>query len=162
MKMAKKLLAVVLAGVLALSVLTGCGSSSSKSTSIAEAMTDILKGKGQEITVKTDSDLNAKIKTMTTWKVDDNEDKDDEVKKNIMNLLGDTYRDQYVWFAMTSNKNYSNIAQAAGLLASMDDYVVNAPEGKDKETIKTYRIGTTTMTYEGEPVCIALIAAEAE
>ena len=39
MKMAKKLLAVVLAGVLALSVLTGCGGAVSTKT-IAEAMSD--------------------------------------------------------------------------------------------------------------------------
>ena len=42
MKMAKKLLAVVLAGVLALSVLTGCGGAVSAKT-IAEAMSDVSK-----------------------------------------------------------------------------------------------------------------------
>ena len=40
MKMAKKFLAVALAGVLALSVLTGCGNSAN-TKSIAEAMSDI-------------------------------------------------------------------------------------------------------------------------
>ncbi len=43
MKMAKKLLAVVLAGVLALSVLTGCGGAVSAKT-IAEAMSDVEQG----------------------------------------------------------------------------------------------------------------------
>ena len=42
MKMAKKLLAVVLAGVLALSVLTGCGGAVSTMT-IADAMSEMSK-----------------------------------------------------------------------------------------------------------------------
>ena len=45
MKMAKKLLAVVLAGVLALSVLTGCGDAVS-TKAIAEAMSDASKDEG--------------------------------------------------------------------------------------------------------------------
>ena len=45
MKMAKKLLAVVLAGVLALSVLTGCGDAVS-TKAIAEAMSDVSKDEG--------------------------------------------------------------------------------------------------------------------
>ena len=54
MKMAKKLLAVILAGVLALSVLTGCGDAVSTKAiaeamsdkTIAEAMSDVSKDEG--------------------------------------------------------------------------------------------------------------------
>ena len=56
MKMAKKFLAVVLAGVLALSVLTGCGNAASTKT-IADVLSDMSKG--QEIVYKADSKLNA-------------------------------------------------------------------------------------------------------
>ena len=45
MKMAKKLLAVVLAGVLALSVLTGCGDAVS-TKAIAEVMSGVSKDDG--------------------------------------------------------------------------------------------------------------------
>lgn len=51
MKMFKKLLAVTLAGVLALSVLTGCGSSSSKS--MVEALNDV--GGGLKFTLDPDA-----------------------------------------------------------------------------------------------------------
>ena len=57
MKMAKKFLAVALAGVLALSVLTGCGNSAN-TKSIAEAMSDISKAAG--ITFKEDAKLNTR------------------------------------------------------------------------------------------------------
>ena len=61
MKMAKKLLAVVLAGVLALSVLTGCGNAASTKT-IADAMSDMGKAEGVEF--KADSKLNEKAKAI--------------------------------------------------------------------------------------------------
>ena len=59
MKMAKKLLAVVLAGVLALSVLTGCGNAASTKT-IADAMSDM--GKNEGIVYKADPKLNEKAR----------------------------------------------------------------------------------------------------
>ena len=61
MKMAKKLLAVVLAGVLALSVLTGCGNAASTKT-IADAMSDM--GKAEKVEFKADSKLNEKAKAI--------------------------------------------------------------------------------------------------
>ena len=69
MKMAKKFLAVVLAGVLALSVLTGCGNAASTKT-IADAMSDM--GKAEEVEFKADSKLNEKAKAIankwSSWK----------------------------------------------------------------------------------------------
>ena len=66
MKMAKKLLSVVLAGILALSVLTGCGDAVSAKAiaeamsdkSIAEAMSDVSKDEG--VVYQADPKLNEK------------------------------------------------------------------------------------------------------
>ena len=75
MKMAKKFLAVVLAGVLALSVLTGCGNAASTKT-IADVLSDMSKG--QEIVYKADSKLNGKAKELGEYAVKFAKDHEDE------------------------------------------------------------------------------------
>ena len=171
MKMAKKFLAVALAGVLALSVLTGCGKSAN-TKSIAEAMSDISKATG--ITFKEDTKLNTKAKAIaealanTAATVDDNTD--DETKKNltpdqktnIMTIMTDSYKEQFVWISITETKGYNATAQAANLLGNMVN--VNTPEGKGeaKEPVDTYYIGTTTVTKDGTTIRFAVITAAAK
>lgn len=173
MKMAKKFLAVALAGVLALSVLTGCGKSAN-TKSIAEAMSDISKAAG--ITFKEDTKLNTKAKAIaealanTAATVDDNTD--DETKKNltpdqktnIMTIMTDSYKDQFVWISITETKGYNATAQAANLLGNMVN--VNTPEGEGegeaKEPVDTYYIGTTTVTKDGTTIRFAVITAAAK
>ena len=80
MKMAKKLLAVVLAGVLALSVLTGCGNAASTKT-IADVLSDMSKG--QEIVYKADSKLNGKAKELGEYAVKFAKDHEDDESSEI-------------------------------------------------------------------------------
>ena len=171
MKMAKKFLAVALAGVLALSVLTGCGKSAN-TKSIAEAMSDMSKASG--FTFKEDTKLNTKAKAIaealanTAATVDDNTD--DETKKNltpdqktnIMTIMTDSYKDQFVWISITETKGYNATAQAANLLGNMVN--VNTPEGEGeaKEPVDTYYIGTTTVTKDGTTIRFAVITAAAK
>lgn len=162
MKMAKKFLAVALAGVLALSVLTGCGNSAN-TKSIAEAMSDISKAAG--ITFKEDTKLNTKAKAIaealagdadTEALADDNEEQKAE-KEKIMTIMGDSYNNQFVWISVTETKGYNATAQAANLLAGMDEGKVNAP--KDEEPANTRFIGTTTVTQDGTTYRVAVITA---
>ena len=101
MKMAKKLLAVVLAGVLALSVLTGCGDAVSTKAiaeamsdkTIAEAMSDASKDKG--FVYEADPELNEKARQIaemirTKGKGNDSGKKTDiygEIMRNIMSKV---------------------------------------------------------------------------
>ena len=50
MKMLKKLLAVVLTGAMALTLLTACGGNAVTDKSIADALNDIAKAKGEKVT----------------------------------------------------------------------------------------------------------------
>ena len=159
MKMAKKFLAVALAGVLALSVLTGCGNSAN-TKSIAEAMSDISKAAG--ITFKEKEELNTKAKAIAEADnagpaalADNDEQKAD--KEKIMAIMGDSYNNQFVWISVTETKGYNATAQAANLLAGMDEGEVNAPEGE--EPADTRFIGTTTVTQEGITYRVAVITA---
>ena len=159
MKMAKKFLAVALAGVLALSVLTGCGKSAN-TKSIAEAMSDISKAAG--ITFKEDTKLNTKAKAIAeadnadTEALADNEEQEAE-KEKIMAIMGDSYKEQFVWLSVTETKGYNATAQAANLLAGMDEGKVNVPT--DKEPANTRFIGTTTVTQDGTTYRVAVITA---
>ena len=174
MKMAKKFLAVALAGVLALSVLTGCGDSAS-TKSIADAMSDM--GKAAGITVTEKSELNSKAKTIAAELVKDEEEdteallatldedegsSDEEegaaLKAKIMTIMGSAYNDQFVYIAVTETKGYNTTAQASNLFNGKA--AINEPAGKTVG--KTWYLGTTTVTFEGTNYRVAVITAAAE
>ena len=62
MKTAKKLLTVLLAGVLALGVLTGCGSETINTASIAKMMMSVMKSAQKEAVVEEDTRLTEVLK----------------------------------------------------------------------------------------------------
>ena len=171
MKMAKKLLAVVLAGVLALSVLTGCGNAASTKT-IADVLSDMSKG--QEIVYKADSKLNGKAKELGEYAVkfakdheDENFDYYEELKKGIMANVMNEYKDKFVYFAETETKGYNATTQAYTLLEALyggdDDGNINsAVVGKGKKPANIRYIGTATIEVEGEIWRIAVVTADAE
>ena len=173
MKMAKKLLAVVLAGVLALSVLTGCGNAASTKSiadamsdtkSIADAMSDMGKADGEEY--KADSKLNEKAKDIANkWvelentKFDTEDEYVEAMKTSFMGIMGETYNDKYVFVAVTETKGYNVTAQADKLLQNMDN--VNDAVDK-KECADVFYVGTATITVKGEGYRVAVITADAE
>ena len=171
MKMAKKLLAVVLAGVLALSVLTGCGNAASTKT-IADVLSDMSKG--QEIVYKADSKLNGKAKELGEYAVKfgkehEGEDFDysGELNKGIMADVMKDYKDKFVYIAETETKGYNATAQAYTLLEALyggdDDGNINsAVVGKGKKPANVRYIGTATIEVEGETWRIAVVTADAE
>lgn len=161
MKMAKKFLAVALAGVLALSVLTGCGDSTN-TKSIAEAMSDM----GQVtdgLTFKEDTKLNTKAKKIVEVLADDviaeldHEDLTDEQKETIMTIM-ESYNEKFVWVSVTETKGNSATAQALNLIDNLT--YVHGPKGK--EYAKTWYIGTTTVTRDGTTYRFAVFTAEAQ
>jgi len=173
MKMAKKLLAVVLAGVLALSVLTGCGNAASTKT-IADVLSDMSKG--QEIVYKADSKLNGKAKELGEYAVKFAKDHEDEgegfdysgeLNKGIMADVMKDYKDKFVYIAETETKGYNATAQAYTLLEALyggdDDGNINsAVVGKGKKPANVRYIGTATIEVEGETWRIAVVTADAE
>lgn len=167
MKMAKKFLAIALAGVLALSVLTGCGDSAN-TKSIAEAMSDMVKV--ADITVKEKSELNTKAQAIVealaeaepvALAEDDTEETEEieEIEAKIMDIMGDSYKDQFVWISGTETKGYNTTAQASNLLHGM--IRINPSEDEDNWA-KTWYIGTTTVTKDGKTYRFAVITAAAE
>lgn len=170
MKMTKKLLAIVLAGVMALTVLTGCGNSTGTG-SIADAMSDMLKAQG--MTVKSDSKLNTKAQEIVTaldknGLLDDviaecveySDEYSDEEKTNfrtvVMEVMKD-YKDQFVLISVTKTKGYNTTAQAYNLWDALTP--VNYIENKGESD--TAYIGTTTLTKDGTGYRFAVFTVEA-
>ena len=119
MKMAKKLLAVVLAGVMAVSMLTGCASISSRR--VADELEGMLKAANDKATVKAiDDDLANKaakvakdnsgaLKAEITLKADVKT----ELTKN--NKLGDSY----IWIAYFATKDVNKTVKAQNIAKAL-------------------------------------------
>ena len=181
MKMVKKLLAVVLAGVLALSVLTGCGNAASTKT-IADVLSDMAKL--EEVEFKADSKLNEKARLIAEMlsKYEDEEetlaatleedkeegpgfDEEEEINAQIMKIMGAEYAYKYVWYGITPTKGYNVTAQAYNLLEDANSNGnINSAVGWDKGTTpaNVRYIGTATITVDGEGYRVAVITAGAE
>ena len=119
MKMAKKLLAVVLTGVMAVSMLTGCASVSSRR--VADELEGMLKAANDKATVKAvDDDLANKaakvakdnsgaLKAETTLQTDVK----NELTKN--NKLGDSY----IWIAYFATKDVNKTVKAQNIAKAL-------------------------------------------
>ena len=110
MKMAKKLLALVLTGVMAMSVLTGCGSTASRqATGKLESM---LKEANPKATVEVGSETLA-IKAIEAVTTKEGKFKTDAYDK-IKAALKEGNNDKYVWYACfeAAGKNKTDKAQA--------------------------------------------------
>lgn len=188
MKMAKKLLAVILAGVLALSVLTGCGGAVSTKAiaeamsdkTIAEAMSDVSKDEG--FVYEADPKLNKKagliVETIGTKvglsaAMQEGGEEGDNIYKEIMNIMGSDYDNKYVWIAVTATEGGNVTAQARNLLEDVDtDSNINSKVANDKvangkktangkKPANDRYIGTVTATMNGVDCLFAVIIADA-
>ena len=120
MKMAKKLLAVVLAGVMAVSMLTGCASVSSRR--VADELEGMLKAANDKATVKAvDDDLANKAVKVAK---EDNKDalKADAALKAAVkteltkdNKLGDSY----IWIAYFATKDVNKTVKAQNIAKAL-------------------------------------------
>ena len=170
MKMAKKLLAVVLAGVLALSLLTGCGGAVSTKTiaeamsdkSIAEAMSDMSE---EGVVYQADPELNEKARRIAAMisSAAMQEGKTDIYEK-IMTIMGHDYDNKYVWIAETTTEGCNVTAQASNLLedVDVDEYSnINSEVADGTSPAKVRYIGTAPVTLNGVDCRLAVITADA-
>lgn len=174
MKMAKKLLAVVLAGVLAVSLLTGCGDAVSTKAiaeamsdkSIAEAMSDVSKDEG--FVYEADPELNEKaglIAEEFRRREKNNSGNKTDIYREIMKIMGEDYADKYVWIAATTTKGCDVMTQASNLLEDLEDVETDSninsavPKGKNPAAVRS--IGTAPTTMNGVDCLFAVITADA-
>ena len=166
MKMAKKLLAVILAGVLTLSVLTGCGGAVSTKAiaeamsdkTIAEAMSD--KSKEDGVVYQAVPELDEKARLIA--EMINAPGKITDIYGEIMKIMGDDYADKYVWIAATTTNGNNVMTQASNLLEDVDiDGNINSDVAEGSPA-KVRCIGTATITVNGVDYRFAVITADAE
>ena len=119
MKMAKKLLAVVLTGVMAVSMLTGCASISSRR--VADELEGMLKAVNDKATVKAvgddlannaakvAKDNNGNLKAETTLQSD--------VKTEL--TKGNKLGDSYIWIAYFATKDVNKTVKAQNIAKAL-------------------------------------------
>ena len=165
MKMAKKLLAVVLTGVMAVSMLTGCAGISSRR--VADELQGMLKAVNDKATVKAvDDDLANKAAKVA--KTEQGALKEaDALKTDVKNELtkGNKLGDSYIWVAYFTTKDVNKTVKAqniAKVLIGTDgkiatdkainsaDVKVNGKSGNEIEagnkfelSMKAFKVGDT-------------------
>ena len=119
MKMAKKLLAVVLTGVMAVSMLTGCASISSRR--VADELQGMLKAVNDKATVKAvDDDL--ANKAVKAAKADDGTLKDENTLKAAVKTeltKGNKLGDSYIWIAYFTTKDVNKTVKAQNVAKAL-------------------------------------------
>ena len=151
MKMVKKLLAVVLAGVMAVSMLTGCATLDARN--IASDLEGMLKVVNDKATVSATNDAKdlaekaakAVQADTTEWVAPADDQKKDEkvsMEDAVKAKLGtDKITDKYVWYACYKSEDVKNVAQAQeiyDLLVSSEKKInTSAALNHDKVTNKT-------------------------
>ena len=184
MKMLKKVAAIALAGVLALSVLTGCGSKNNTNT-VVDGMNDLAKMEGNSMTFVADSQMDEKaaaIAKIVTEKVG-NEDFSGKTQEQILDALyqnselvkalaplttfdkaviGDETKPLYSFSLVEMGQSFNiadgkNAYYAMGLLSNKTK--LNSPDRPTSgwyEPKGTCKVGTATCTIGGKQYMVAM------
>ena len=165
MKMAKKLLAVVLTGVMAVSMLTGCAGISSRR--VADELQGMLKAVNDKATVKAvDDDLANKAVKVAKQDGKDALKEDAALKAAVKTELtkGNKLGDSYIWVAYFTTKDVNKTVKAQNVAKALigtngidttkainkDDVKVGEKKGTDIDagnkfelSMKDFKVGDT-------------------
>jgi len=171
MKMLKKLLAVVLTGAMALTLLTACGGNAVNDKNIADALNDIVKssvavGKHEAYTFKPRTDEQAMAKAIAA--LSESERHKTEKVMKILELDEDgANKNNFVWWGAVIADEIGTAGQAYHAMNEIlsENAVKNKPEGKKPADIRYIGTALGTMTFPGgeqKTVRFIVVTAEAE
>ena len=141
MKMAKKLLAVVLAGVMAVSMLTGCASISSR------RVADELEGMLHSVKGMSKASVTADDDTLAKDALKDTKDSDGKAitgfdAKVKANLAVEKNNGKYVWYTTIAAKDAKKVDKAAKIFNAMTK---NGTDEKELDTSKAANSAKVTV-----------------
>ena len=185
MKMLKKLLAVVLTGAMALTLLTACGSNAVTEKDIADAMNDMVKvvnkvankdvtftlrAKEREIARKLAALIESETATATV--ADGDESSDSEFEKAVKNILGcnqgGVNENNFVWSDRVFTDELGTSGQAYEFINNnvlMPSRACNGDELFGKKPAKIHYMGTALYKgtdKKGNPVTMRIIVVTAK
>ena len=143
MKMAKKLLAVVLTGVMALSMLTGCASISSRQAA------DELEGMLHSVKGMSKASVTADDEKLAKDALKDIKDTDGKLKSNATalikaNLDTENNKGKYVWYTTIAAKDAKKADKAAKIFSAM------TKQGTNQLELDLTKIANTGVTVNGK------------
>ena len=179
MKMLKKLLAIVLTGAMALTLLTACGSNAVTEKGIADALSDIAKAKGEKVTFTPrakERELAKKLaelieKEAATATVADGKDgsnnaAEEELKRILGINDGGPNAENFVWTGTVAIDELGASGQAFELLKAVLDTgsAHNYESLEDKKPTDTRHMGSALckVVDKGKPVTVRVIVVTAK
>ena len=178
MKMLKKLLAVVLTGAMALTLLTACGGNAVNDKSIADALNDIVKssvaaGQTKGYTFKPRTDEQAMAKAIAALSESDRHTTGGKASEKVMKILkldkgGANEESRFVWWGAVFADEIGTAGQAYNVMDKiLSQKAANADKltGKKPGDIRYIGTALSTTTYFGgkqKTVRIIVVTAEAE
>ena len=178
MKMLKKLLAVVLTGAMALTLLTACGGKAVRDKDIADALNDIVKssvavGKHEAYTFKPGTDEQAMAKAIAAlpekdWNITGG--RNNKFSGPVMKILGldegsTNKTNRFVWCGAVVADEIGATGQAYHAMNEiLSQKAANAEKWPNKKPADIRHIGTAlgTLTIQGKQTRVRFIVVTAE
>ena len=173
MKSAKKILALILAGVMALALLTGCGKATSLDRTVAEGLAEYTKltlaqaGNDKNISVSYQvPELGRNIAPLfdENWITKDNSGKDaltEAAKETLTDILNSYMSDSSVVFLATDITDVKNpVLEVLNLTYSDIAFHPTDPSTFDADSITSMKIAVTHKTVNGRTYALAVLIAE--
>ena len=176
MKMLKKLLAVVLTGAMALTLLTACGSNAVTEKDIADAMNDMAKAAEEDITFTPRAKEREMAKAIAALSDEDLKELEESLKnsslpekaKEILGInAGGANANNFVWCGATYTDELGTSGQALNFMTQVMDKPANADKLRGKNPADDRYMGTALykmVDENGKQVTkrIIVVTAEAE
>lgn len=170
MKPVKKILALILAGVMALALLTGCGKATSLNRTVAEGLAEYTKltlaqaGNDKNISVSYQvPELGRNIAPLfdENWITKDNSGKDaltEAAKETLTDILNSYMSDSSVVFLATDITDVKNpVLEVLNLTYSDIAFHPTDPSTFDPTSITSLKIEVTHKTVNGRTYALAVI-----
>ncbi len=171
MKMLKKMLAIVLTGAMALTLLTACGSNAVNDKNIADALNDMAKGSLATYTFKSRMDEQAMAKAIAALSESDRNIKNGELPQKVKEILeinegGANETSRFVWYGAVFADEIGTAGQAYNVMNNiLSKDAVNAGKltGKKPGNIRCIGTALGTMTHhDGKQTTIRIIVVTAD
>ena len=170
MKSAKKILALILAGVMALALLTGCGKATSLNRTMAEGIADYFKSAFVQAGNKNNISVSYQIPELSrniaplfdeNWITKDNSGKDaltEAAKKTLANILSSYMSDSYVAFLATDITDVKNpVLEVLNLNYSDIAFRPTISDPSQLASITSLKIEVTHKTVNGRTYALAVM-----
>lgn len=174
MKMLKKLLAVVLTGAMALTLLTACGSNAVTEKDIADVMSDMAKAAEEDITFTPRAKEREMAKAIAALSDEDLKELEESLKnsslpekaKEILGInAGGANANNFVWCGATYTDELGTSGQALNFMTQVMDKSANADKLRGKNPADDRYMGTAlykTVDENGKQVTKRIIVVTAE